>query len=126
MVRDARRRAPHHEGLPSLRCEADTFHNKTKFRVPAAHLRPSFDNQSPSANRGRREDRMLVAPAASCAVKKAHELFTTGSTGATRSSLRNGVNGVVRALPGVRDLIVTVARKSSPCALSTSPGVPGP
>jgi len=36
---------------------------------------------------------MLVAPAASCAVKKAHELETTGSTGATRPSLRDGVNG---------------------------------
>ena len=44
----------------------------------------------------------------------------------TRPSLRDGVNGVVRALPGVRDLIVAVARESSPCALSTSPGVPGP
>ena len=32
----------------------------------------------------------------------------------------------LRALPGVHDLLVTVARKSSPRALSTSPGVPGP
>jgi hypothetical protein len=30
-----------------------------------------------------------------------------------RPSLRNGVNGVVRALPGVRDLIVTVASQVS-------------
>src|SRR5262245_7322042 len=44
----------------------------------------------------------------------------------TRPSLRNGVNGVVRALPGVHDLLVTVARMSSPRALGTSPGVPGP
>jgi hypothetical protein len=56
---------------------------------------------------------MLVAPAASCAVKKAHELFTTGSTGATRPSLHDGVNGVVRALPGVRDLVVTVVSRVS-------------
>ena len=59
-------------------------------------------------------------------MKKAHELFTTGSTGATRPSLRNGVNGVVRALPGVHDRLVTVMRESSPRALGTSPGVPGP
>jgi hypothetical protein len=45
----------------------------------------------------------------------------------TRPSLRNGVNGVVRALPGVRDLIVTVVRGITITRdLSTSPGVPGP
>src|SRR3974390_758824 len=33
--------------------------------------------------------------------------------------LRNGVNGLLRALPGVRDLLVTVACRR----LSTSPGV---
>jgi hypothetical protein len=44
----------------------------------------------------------------------------------TRPSLRDGVNGVVRALPGVRDLIVTVARGMVFRRLSTSPRVPGP
>jgi hypothetical protein len=39
-----------------------------------------------------------------------------------RPSLRNGVNGVVRALPGVRDLIVTVARKSSLAHLAPAQG----
>jgi hypothetical protein len=79
-------------------------------------------NHCPSKDRGRREDRMLVAPAASCAVKNAHELFTTGSTGATRSSLRDGVNSVVRALPGVRDLVVTVACASSYADLAPAQG----
>jgi hypothetical protein len=45
----------------------------------------------------------------------------------TRPSLRNGVNGVVRAFPGVRDLIVTVVRGIIITRdLSTSPGAPGP
>jgi hypothetical protein len=54
----------------------------------------------------------------------------------TRPSLRDGVNAYVRALPGVRDLIVTVTSGSrrvgpegptSPIrSLSASPGAPGP
>jgi hypothetical protein len=51
------------------------------------HLAASFarvlHRRAPQRIRGRREDRMLVAPAASCATKKAHELENTGSTGAT-------------------------------------------
>jgi hypothetical protein len=53
-----------------------------------------------------------------------------------RRSLRDGVNAYIRALPGVRDLIVTVACRSrragpegptSPISkLSASPGAPGP
>jgi hypothetical protein len=35
----------------------------------------------PSQSRGRRESRVLAAPAASCAVKKAHELVATGLAG---------------------------------------------
>ena len=33
---------------------------------------------------------------------------------------------LLRALPGVHDLLVTVACRSSSCKLGTSPGVPGP
>jgi hypothetical protein len=43
-----------------------------------------------------------------------------------RHSLRNGFNGVYRALPGVHDLLVTVARRLVTCRLSASPGAPGP
>ena len=52
--------------------------------------------------RGRREDRVRAAPAVSCALcafgKNAHE--HTGSAESLRPSLRNGFNGLFRALPG--------------------------
>jgi len=37
-----------------------------------------------------------------CKNKKAHEVVTTGSPGATRHSPRNGFNGLLRDLPGDR------------------------
>src|SRR5262245_51970674 len=43
-----------------------------------------------------------------------------------RHSLRDGFNAYVRALPGVHDLLVTVASRIITLRLSTSPGVPGP
>jgi hypothetical protein len=55
--------------------------------------------------RGRRECRALDAPAASHAkIKKAYERSHHGHTGFTRHSPRNGFNGFLRALPGVRIL----------------------
>ena len=62
-------------------------HGQSASRRQASEV---LGEHTPPSHRGRRESRMLVAPAASCAVKKAHELETTGSTGATRPSLRNG------------------------------------
>jgi hypothetical protein len=53
-------------------------------------------------------------------------LVVTAGQPRHRHSLRDGVNAYSRALPGVRDLIVTVACKIIICRLSTSPGVPGP
>jgi hypothetical protein len=51
-------------------------------------------------NRGRRESRVPVAPAASRAkIKKHTSVVTARSTGITRPSLRNGFNGLLRALP---------------------------
>jgi hypothetical protein len=41
-------------------------------------------------------------------MRKAHEFVTTGSTGATRPSLRDGVNGLYRARPGETGFCVTV------------------
>ena len=59
--------------------------------------------------RGRREDRVRAAPVVSCAnahSKNAHE--HTGSAEAVRPSLRNGFNGLCRALPGDEFVFVTV------------------
>jgi len=59
--------------------------------------------------------------------KKAHEQVTTGHAAIIRLSLRNGLR-LIRDLPGVHDLLVTVARvmrKASVRELGTSQGVPG-
>ena len=67
-----------------------------------------------------------LAPIALRVDEKRHASFSHyRSSRFPRHSLRNGFNGLLRALPGVRDLIVTVARDTSR-RLSTSPGVPGP
>src|ERR1700757_123339 len=57
--------------------------------------------------------------------KKAHELVTTGST-ETSGLPCAMVLTLLRALPGFRDLIVTVACGIITRKLSASPGAPGP
>jgi hypothetical protein len=52
--------------------------------------------------RGHRECRVPVAPAASC---KKTRVVATGTPGSTRHSLRNGLNGFLRALLGDRALL---------------------
>src|SRR6516225_2948868 len=46
--------------------------------------------------------------------KKAYELVTTGSPKQSGIPCANGFNGVLRALPGVHDLLVTVASRVIP------------
>ena len=53
----------------------------------------------PGANRAR----SLV-----CGNKEHTSVVATGSVGSFRHSPRNGFNGLLRALPGVHDLLVTV------------------
>ena len=57
--------------------------------------------------------------------KKAHELVTTGST-ETSGLPCAMVLTLLRALPGVHDLLVTVVRRIITYALNASPGAPGP
>ena len=52
----------------------------TRLHSRDAHRVRVLRHHCPPKNRGRRESRVLVAPAASRAMKKAHELVTTGST----------------------------------------------
>ena len=76
---------------------------KTHLRVPAARNARGMHDLVPSGNRGRREDRVRAAPAVSrarCGWQNAHE--HTGSAETLRPSLRNGFNGLLRALPGDR------------------------
>ena len=67
---------------------------------------------------------MLAAPAASRGKTKNHtSKFTTGKTGATRLSLRDGFNGFLRDLPGVPGLLASVAgRIVRPAGLTPASG----
>jgi hypothetical protein len=82
----------------------------------------------PLKKRGRRESRMRAAPAVSCANmhnKNAHE--HTGSAEAIRLSLRNGFNGLFRALPGDRAFLPpSPARNFVSRELDASVGASGP
>jgi hypothetical protein len=76
-------------------------------------------------NRPRREEGAgnagcFGAPAASCATRKA-ELVTTGTTETSAFPARQFTT-YARALPGVRDLIVTVVRRSSSANLAPAQG----
>jgi hypothetical protein len=69
---------------------------------------------------------MLAAPVAGGGKEKHHtRIVTTGSTGATRLSPRNGFNGVLRALLGVPGLLAPVPPGFDPGVIS-SVGETGP
>src|SRR5438874_13193093 len=68
--------------------------------LPAARIASGLCRNSLPKNRGRRESQVLVAPAASHANKKAHERSRHRFTETVRPSLRNGFNGLYRALLG--------------------------
>ena len=68
---------------------------------------------------------VLLHPQPCVRSEEAHKQVTTGEPN-KRHSLRDGVNAYIRALPGVRDLLVTVACKIITCRLSASPGAPEP
>src|SRR5450755_3372000 len=83
--------------------------------------------RTPEKYRGRREDRVRAAPAvprANSGRENAHE--HTGSAEALRPSLRNGFNGLLRALPGDRAFLPPSLREGNPAKLSASVGAPGP
>ena len=86
-------------------------------------FRPSFVCTWSLENRGRRESRMLAAPAASRAVERSTRV-SPPQVQPERPGLpcANGFNGVLRDLPGVHDLLVTVAGRSSPADLAPAKG----
>ncbi len=67
-----------------------------------------------------------AAPAALCANAKSTQANSPQVQPKHRHSLRNGFNGLCRALPGVRDLVSHRRLAKRLARLSTSPGVPGP
>ena len=98
---------------------ANAFSRRNSARVLQEH--------GPQESRGRRESRMHSAPIASYANKKAYEQVTTGPP--KQSGLPCAmVYDLFCALPGVHDLLATVARamrKAPDRELGTSQGVPG-
>jgi len=95
------------------------------LRVPAALIRPSCTRTSPSKDqRGCRECRVLAATHGPPANKKAGGSYHRSSRN-IRHSLRDGFNGVLRALPGARAFLPPSSARSS-CRLDTSVGVSGP
>ena len=83
-------------------------------------MRPRFCHLPPQ-KRGRRKRRVPAAPAASRAVKKAHEYFTTGSPNSPAFPAQ-WCYGLFRALPGEPGFLATVAREKIPANLTPASG----
>ena len=66
---------------------------------------PELLRRSPSKTRGRRECRVRAAPMAACASVESTRVSNQGHTAINRHSLRDGFNGLYRALPGDRALL---------------------
>ncbi len=86
----------------SSRVRDDVDRIELRLRVPATLTHPSLATQSPHKRRGRRECRVIDAPAASRAKEEAHEQSHHRYAETIRHSLRNGFNGFLRALLGDR------------------------
>jgi hypothetical protein len=95
------------------------------FAFSPRHSREFCQNVSPSEFRGRRESRVPVAPAASCAKVESTRVSHHRFTGNARPSLRNGFNGLLRALPGDRALLPPSFTDCS-AKLDASVGASGP
>jgi hypothetical protein len=84
--------------------------DSTQFRAPAARyarVLQTFPREEGAGNAG-----ATIAPAALCAMKKAHKLVTTGTPN-DRHSLRNGLR-LIRVLPGVPGFLATIVSRAVP------------
>jgi hypothetical protein len=110
-------------------CAISDLHFKQPNRYDSALSRrdaSEVSQESPSRTRGRRECRMLAAPAASRAKVKSTRASHHRFTETVRHSLRNGFNGLSRALPGDRALLPPSLSRIIPRKLDASVGAPGP
>jgi hypothetical protein len=98
-----------------------------RLRILAAHITPELCGGIALRERGRREDRAPAGTHGPRATKKARGR-TTGSAEITRPSLRNGFNGLLRALPGEPGFLATVTctTRKRRRRLDASVGAPGP
>src|ERR1700747_1268096 len=88
-------------------------------------ISPELSKKDPPLRRGRREHRVFQPHPWPRVQQRKHTSSSPQVQPLHRRSLRDGVNAYIRALPGVRDLIVTVTCDTSR-RLSASPGAPGP
>jgi hypothetical protein len=88
--------------------------HESRLYVPAAQSRPSLAGALPLVGkRAQGKPGAGCTRSLACEMRKHTSKSTTGSTGATRPSLRDGVNRLLRTLPGDQAL------------LSPSPAEPG-
>ena len=112
--------------LAIARLSGTTSELKARARILATRSRPSYRQYHP-----RREQRAQGKPGVLrtrslvCSKKKHTSKHTTGTPKQPGLPCAT-VYGLLRALPGVRDLIVTVVCRFVTCRLSASPGAPGP
>jgi hypothetical protein len=122
-------RAPHPALSPQERGEGDERagrgRRKTLLRVLAAGSARAVAKITLGNNRGRRECRVRAAPMAACASVVSTRVSNQGHTAINRHSLRDGFNGLYRALPGDRALLPPSFARSSR-DLGVSVGTPGP
>src|SRR5437762_6275011 len=111
----AGRLAPHQFPIrfTNSRRHASTF--------PRRELQPELLSEPPSIERGRRESRVLAAPIASHANKKAHERSRHRFAETIRPSLRNGLRLIPRS-PRRPGSLATVACGSLPADLTPASG----
>ena len=114
-------------GLWNTGCPACAGHDGggRDCEIPRRELHPGLATITLARKEGAGNTGCFVHPQPRMQMKKAYELVTTGSP--KRSGIPCAmVYDLLRALADVRDLLVTVMRRSSACALGTSPGVPRP
>ena len=99
------------------------FKEPTHLRDLAARFRPRFALELPAhKSRGRREDRVLAAPAVSCAIvrtENAHE--HTGSAETLRPSLRSGLTAYFELSPVNGSFATVAAQGVNPRNLMPAP-----
>jgi hypothetical protein len=127
---------PPPQGGGNRSCGVSPLHSDSIFKQPISDTRPhSRGAIAPELcktmtldNRGRRECRMRSShPQPRVQVKKAHERSHHRYTAINRHSLRDGFNGLFRALPGDRAFLPpSFPQELLPKELNASVGAPGP
>ena len=98
----------------------------TTMRIPAARCARALPSMTLTKMEGAGNAGCLAAPIASRGNRENHASFSHHRYAVCTGIPCAMVYDLFRALPGVRDLLVTVVRGIITRALSASPGAPGP